>query len=45
MTAQRVDINILDGLAVSGMLAVDAAPSLPVAEVDPIGGPVAGLMF
>jgi hypothetical protein len=41
MTAQRADINVLDGLAVGGMVAVHTASSLSAAEIGPVGGTVA----
>jgi hypothetical protein len=37
MTAQGVDINVLDGMAMGGMLAVHAAAALGDAEVNPVG--------
>jgi hypothetical protein len=42
MTAQRVDVNVFDGLAMSGMLAIDAAGTLSGARMDPIAGSVTG---
>jgi len=42
MTAQGVSKNVLDGLAVGGMIAIPAAAALSGAEVDPVPRAVAG---
>ena len=42
MTAQRVDVNILDGLTLSSMAAIHTASSLGTAEIDPVPSFVAG---
>jgi hypothetical protein len=42
MTRQGIDINVLDGLAMSRMLAVHAAASLSAAKINPVGGLIAG---
>lgn len=42
MTGQGVDIDVLDGLAVGGVMAIHAAATLSAAEIDPIGSPIAG---
>jgi hypothetical protein len=38
MTAQGIDVNVFDGLPMSGMLPVHASASLSAAEMNPVGG-------
>ena len=45
MTAQGVNKNVLDGLAVRGMIAVHSAAALGGPEVNPVAGFIARLMF
>jgi hypothetical protein len=45
MTAQGVNKNVLDGLAVGGMIAIHSAPALSGAEVNPVAGFITRLMF
>jgi len=42
MTAQGIDVNIFDGLAMSRMIPVHTATSLSAAKMDPVGGFIDG---
>jgi len=42
LTTQRVNINILDGLSMSGMVSVHSAAALSAAEMKPVGCFIAG---
>jgi len=45
VTAQRVDVNVLDGSTVTRMISIHASAPLGFTQVDPVGGPIAGVMF
>lgn len=42
MTAQGADVDVLDGLAMRGMIAIHTASSLSAAKINPVDGFVAG---